>query len=187
MLAIGTTVSAEPAPKPSAVSPAARPRPTGEPLERVADGAAVDDARTDTADCSPNVQKEDRIRDRVDRPCNGNQNAADADHHTRTVLIDQVTLERNEPSLCKNEDGEGDLDRGFAPMIFLIDGIDEQRPAVLQIGNHHHADDAGRQLAPPGALRGYGRRFDCRSACGHLSLPGRRRSYWPIGPFFSSR
>ena len=134
---------------------------------------------------APTIEKEERIRERVDHPCNGDQNAADADHHARPKLVDQIAFERNQPGLGQNEDREGDLDRGFAPMIFLIDGIDEQRPAVLQVGNHHHADDAGRQLAPPGAFRSYGRRFDCRDACGHLSLPGRRRSYWPIGPLSS--
>src|SRR5262249_15611112 len=67
----------------------------------------------------------------------------------------------------EDENGKRDLDRGPSPMIFLIDRIDEQRPAVLQVGDHHHADDAENQLSPARRLGG-GR------SCGHYT---RRRRH----------
>ena len=42
----------------------------------------------------------------------------------------------------------GDLDGGASPAVLLMDGLDEQRPAILKVGDHHHADDAGEQLMP---------------------------------------
>ena len=65
----------------------------------------------------------------------------------RSELVDQIAFERHQPSLGEDEDREGDLDRRAAPVIFLIDRIDEKRPAVLQVGDHHHADDAEDKLA----------------------------------------
>ena len=41
---------------------------------------------------------------------------------------------------------ECDLDRRAAPVVLLIDRVDEQRPSILQVGDHHHADDAEDQL-----------------------------------------
>jgi hypothetical protein len=53
-------------------------------------------------------------------------------------------------------------------MIFAVDWIDEQRPAVLQIRRHHHADDAEYQLTPPRRFAGVrGRRHIV--SCGHIS------------------
>ncbi|MGY4435870.1 hypothetical protein ACVWWO_008347 [Bradyrhizobium sp. F1.13.1] len=52
------------------------------------------------------------------------------------------------PGFGDDEDGEGELDRGASPMVRVIDRIDEQRPAVLQVGDHRHADDAHDQLEP---------------------------------------
>ena len=76
------------------------------------------------------------------------EHSAAADHHLRTELVDQVSLDRYEPCLGQDEDREGDLNRRAAPMIFLIDRIDEKRPSILQVGDHHHADDAEDKLPP---------------------------------------
>ena len=48
-------------------------------------------------------------------------------------------------------------------MIFLIDRIDEKRPTVLQVRDHHHADDAEDELAPARRIR-----RACR--CGRIQL-----------------
>ena len=52
-------------------------------------------------------------------------------------------------------------------MILLIERVDEQRPAVLQICNHHHADDAKDQLAPPRRIARNAGRY-CFATCGHF-------------------
>ena len=38
-----------------------------------------------------------------------------------------------------------------SPVVLGIHGTDEQRPAVLQVGDHRHADDANDQLKPTAA------------------------------------
>ena len=153
MLAIGITVSAEPAPKPAAVSPAASPRRSGNHFSALPTEAAVDDAGADAADRRADIEQEQRVGDRVDHPGDRDQHAAAADHDLRAELVDQVTLDRHQPGFGQHEDGEGHLDRGAAPVVFLIDRIDEQRPAVLQVGDHHHADDAEDQLTPARRFR----------------------------------
>jgi hypothetical protein len=35
------------------------------------------------------------------------------------------------------------------PAVAVMDRLHEQRPAVLQVGDHHHAGDAHPQLQPP--------------------------------------
>jgi hypothetical protein len=51
-------------------------------------------------------------------------------------------------------------------MMRLVDRVHEQVPAVLQVGDHHHADDADHQLQPTISRR-CGRRR--RLLDGHLS------------------
>src|SRR6516162_1930431 len=91
----------------------------------------------------------------------------------RDEPVDEPALYRNQPGLRNDENAECHLDGSGAPVIFLIDRIDEQRPAVLQVGDHHHADDAGDKLAPPRAFGSQYLRFECVSPCGHFFLPGR--------------
>src|SRR5437588_8530442 len=65
----------------------------------------------------------------------------------------RLAFDRHQPGLGEHEDRERDLDRRASPMVFLIDRPDEQRPAVLQVGDHHHADDAEDELTPAGRFR----------------------------------
>ena len=72
-----------------------------------------------------------------------------ADHDpARPEAVDEIALDRHEPGLDQHEDGEGHLDGLAAPVEFRVDGIDEQRPAVLQVRDARHADDADDQLHP---------------------------------------
>jgi len=86
--------------------------------------------------------------DRVERPCNRAQQAASDDHRTRPVFVDEIAFNRHEPCFGHDEDRERDLNRGTAPLVFFVDRIDEQCPAVLHVGNHCHADHAEYQLHP---------------------------------------
>jgi hypothetical protein len=141
MFWIGMMVRADPAPKPAAVRPAAR-----KPLQRIADAGAVHRAGADAADRGGNIEHGQRIRDRVQRPGNADQNAANQHDNLGPEAIDEPAFDRHQPCLGKHKDAERHLDRGAAPMILLIDRRDEQRPAVLQVGDHHHADDADGEL-----------------------------------------
>ena len=62
MLAIGITVSADPAPKPAAVKPGGKPAPVGKPFQRVAYRRAVDDAGADAADRGADIEQEEAYR-----------------------------------------------------------------------------------------------------------------------------
>jgi hypothetical protein len=56
--------------------------------------------------------------------------------------IDKPGLYRHQPGFSEHEQSESHLDGGAAPMILLVYWVDEQIPAILQIGNHHHANKA---------------------------------------------
>src|SRR6516164_8612012 len=142
MLAIGTTVSAAPAPNPAAVAPA------GKPFQRIADAGSIHGARTDAADDSGGVEEGERVSAGVENPGERDHHAAEHDDDARAVFVDEPRLDRNEPGFGDDKDRERELDRGASPVILGIDRIDEQRPAVLQIGDHRHADDAHDELEP---------------------------------------
>ena len=57
-------------------------------------------------------------------------------------------MDRREPRLERDEDAKRDLDARNVPAVLLRHRRDEQRPAVLQVGDQHHADDADDQLRP---------------------------------------
>ena len=79
----------------------------------------------------------------------------------RAVFVDEPGFDRNQPGFRHHEQREGQLDRGAAPVKFRVDRIDEQRPAILQVGDHRHADDAHRKLQPAEVWR-----FSHRRRCG---------------------
>ena len=52
----------------------------------------------------------------------------------------------DQPGFEQHEQREGDLDRRAVPSECLLDVGNEKRPAVLQVGDHHHADNADDEL-----------------------------------------
>ena len=107
-------------------------------------------------------------------PRDADQHAADQHDDLGPEAVDEPALERHQPCLGQHEDGEGHLDRSAAPAILLVDRIDEQRPAVLQVGDHHHADDASTELKPAirraSSVRGTAERH--RPQCSPLPITG---------------
>jgi hypothetical protein len=104
------------------------------------------------AEPAPNpaeIQQEERVGDRVDDPPNRDQHATEADHDARAELVDEVAFDRDQPGLGQDKNRECHLNGRSAPVELRLNRPDEQGPAVLQIGDHHHADDAEDQLAPP--------------------------------------
>jgi len=116
--------------------------PTGEPLHRVADARAVHGAGADTAEHRGEIEHPQGIGEGIDRPGEAAERAANDDHPSRPEAIDQVALSGHQPGLEQNEYGERDLDGSLGPMVLGPDGPDEQGPAVLQVGDHDHADQA---------------------------------------------
>ncbi|MNL10547.1 hypothetical protein D3C87_1313490 [compost metagenome] len=131
-------------------NPRRQPAPVGKPLERIAHAGAIYRASPYAADGRSEVQHRQRRRHRVQRPRNRAEQAAAHHHRARAVLVDQIALDRHQPGLGDHENGERHLDGRAAPVVFVIDRIDEQGPAVLHVGNHRHADDAEYELRPWG-------------------------------------
>src|SRR5262249_21357190 len=143
----------------------------GEPFEDISDSSAVDGADAEPADRSGDVKQHQRVGIGIEEPGGPNENAGDTDHHARAAPLDQISVQRHQPSLHAYEGRERPLDGVAAPMIFLIDGIDERRPTELEIGHHHHADDSEYKL-PPTLSRGCGDSdVGCAYCCHGSSLP----------------
>ena len=120
----------------------------GEPLERVAYAGAVHGAGADAADRRGDVEHGQRVGERVHYPADAAKQTANEDDGARPEFIDEVALDRHEPGFGKHENREGDLDGRTGPAELVADGSDEKRPAVLQVGDHRHADDAHEKLDP---------------------------------------
>ncbi len=125
----------------------------GKPFQRRTDAGAVDGACADAADGGGDIKEEQRGRDRIEPPGDAAQDAADQDDDARSEFVDEPAFDRHQPGFHDHEDRERDLDLRPPPAMLLADRIDEQGPAILEIGHHRHADDADRQLQPAPADR----------------------------------
>jgi hypothetical protein len=76
------------------------------------------------ADRSRDVQHR-HDRRRSSNPGDRDEHTAAADHDPGPELVDSA-LERHQPRLSQDEDRERHLDSRAAPLVFLIDRIDEQ-------------------------------------------------------------
>jgi hypothetical protein len=122
--------------------------PPREPLHGIADAGAVNGSRADAADDAREIEHTERVRVGIEDPGEAGERAAAYDHQAWTDLIDDVPLDGHQPGLKQNEEEERGLDGRLGPTVLGADRPDEQRPAVLQVGDHHHADDADDQLRP---------------------------------------
>ena len=152
----------------------------GEPFQRIADAGAVDRAGADAADRGGDVEHGERTHIGVQHPRDADQHAADHHDDLGAVAVDEPAFDRHQPGLGEHEDGEGDLDGGAVPAVLLPDRPDEQRPSVLQVGDHHHTDNADQQLQPAAGRRLCGRSLVRRH--GDSSQLGRffRRLFLPL-------
>jgi hypothetical protein len=86
----------------------------------------------------------------IDHPSDRHCNAAKGHHQfwaaPRAEDVDDPSLDRRQPRFQRNEDRKGDLDRGDRPTVRFVDRIDEQRPTVLQVGDHYHAKKPQRTV-----------------------------------------
>ena len=141
------------------------PAQVGKPFERVADASAINSAGTDAGERRGDKELPKRTGEGIQGPGAGHEYAAERHDDARAETVDEPAFDRHQPCFGRDEDAERDLNGGGAPMIFLVDRIDEQRPAILQVGDHHHAEDADHELVPASKWRprgiGFGRgRFD---------------------------
>ena len=145
-------------PRPRQIQPPATDRETaaiGKRFHGVADAgahAAGTDAQHDGAD----IKHFQRARPGIDEPAERDENAARGDHQFRTTVrterIDDPSFKRGEPGFQRDEDAERDLDAADVPGMGFRHRADEVSPAVLEIGDHPHADDADDELHPAVAV-----------------------------------
>ena len=120
----------------------------GKPFQRVADAGAVDATGADARDDHAEIVAVERGGLGVDRPADGAEDAADQNDDARAVFVDEPAFDRHQPGFEQHEQREGPLDRGAIPSEFFLDVGDEERPAILVVGDHHHGGDADGQLRP---------------------------------------
>ena len=135
----------------------------GKPFQRVADAGAVHAAGADAGDDHAEIVAVERGRLGVDRPSDGAEDAADQNDDARAVFIDEPAFDRHQPGLEQHEQRKCPLDRGAIPSEFLLDVGDEESPAILVIGDHHHREDADGQLRPAIGVADAGCHRGCRS------------------------
>jgi len=132
----------------------------GKPFQRIADAGSVHRAGADAAEDGADVKQRQRIGVGVQHPGKGDHHRAKLDDNAGAKFVDEPGFDRNQPGLRHHEQGEGELDRGATPVKFRVDRIDEQRPAILQVCDHRHADETHHQLHPA-IIRGLRHRLDC--------------------------
>ena len=134
----------------------------GKPFQRVADAGAVDAAGADACDDHAEVVAVERGGLGVDRPSDGAKNAADENDEAGAVFVDEPAFDRHQPGFEQHEERERPLDRGAIPAEFFLDVGDEECPAILVVGDHHHCGDTDRELRPAKGVADTGR---CRGRC----------------------
>ncbi len=113
------------------------------PLQRVADGAAIDDSGADSAHSVPEIEAVDRLGIARSDPAQPDQNRADAQHEPGTDFIHQVSFERHKPRFQCDEQSERPLDSYQRDVQMRLYRFGEKRPGILQVRDRHHCDDAG--------------------------------------------
>jgi hypothetical protein len=120
--------------------------PPYKPFQRVAKAGAIDRTRANPRQHRGAIEHRQRVGAGVDHPTQRHQDAARHNHEAGAKPVHEPTFHRHQPCLGNDEDAECHLDGGAAPVMLLVYRVDEQVPTILQIGDHHHADDANDEL-----------------------------------------
>ena len=141
--------------------PDGEPAAVGEPLYRIANAGCIDGAGADAGQHRPQIEHRQGAGARIDDPSDPDHDPAKGHHQPRPVFradaVDDPALDRRQPGFERDKDAEGDLDVGDSPAMRHVHRMNEQGPAILQVGDHHHADDADDQLEPTVRCRYGGR------------------------------
>jgi hypothetical protein len=99
---------------------------------------------------------------RIDGPADSAEDSAREHDETRSVFVDEPAFDGYQPGFEQHEKRERPLDRCAIPSECLLDVGDEEGPAILVVGDHHHRGDANRQLGPAKRVADARRRWDRR-------------------------
>ncbi len=122
--------------------------PVGKPFQRVADTGTIDSGRPHPAYGSGQIKVLQAPGIGIQHPGSAHKHTARHNEESRPKLIDGIALEGDKPGFEKHKDRESVLQRPLVEMILAGNWIDEQSPAILQIRNHRHADNADDKLKP---------------------------------------
>ena len=122
--------------------------PVLEPFQRRTDRSAVDERRADAGHAVQRVQHRQRRGVAHARPAQAAQQSGGADEPARAEPVDEPAVERLDPGLKQDEQREGGLDVRELPAGARLQRLDEQRPGILQVGDHDHRDQRRDELEP---------------------------------------
>ncbi len=120
----------------------------GKPLERAPDRRAVDHAGADAGESIGEIQRRDRFRAAGAHPAEPGEDPAEHHQEPRSEAVDEPAFEGHEPCFEQDEDREGDLDGRLIHPELLLQRGHEQRPAVLEVRDGHHAENAEEENQP---------------------------------------
>ena len=150
-----------------------------EPFQRVADGGAVDQAGANAADDGAGVEGRQAVGDGVRSP---RQRRSTRRRPTRSSAGRSGRSGRRRTGSsqvsARTKMVKATWIAGRPQPWAACDRQDEQGPAILQVGDHHHADDAETELSPALA-RGRNGRHDISHGWRSRRCLGRRRSSLP--------
>src|SRR5580658_5295044 len=81
-------------------------------------------------------------------PTHTAQKSSERDEGARADAIDQPARKRHDPGFKRDEEGEGILNLRQVPVRPGAHRIDEERPGILQVGDHDHRDYRRDELNP---------------------------------------
>src|SRR5262249_27831396 len=155
--------------------------PIGKPFDSLTDTSGVYGSASGAPDHRTEIQHFKRLRISIDNPAGRNQEAAGRDDQlgpaSLAEAVDNPTMDRRQPGLERDEDTKRELDRRDRPAMGLVDGVNEKRPTVLQVGDQYHAQDAANELSPACCCNCARSGFN--SCCRHSFLPGDRSAATP--------
>jgi hypothetical protein len=147
--------------------------PIGKPLNGLTDASGIHGSASGAADHGTEIQHFEGLRIRIDNPTESDQDSAGRDHQlgpaSLAEAINNPTMYRREPGFEGDKDAERELDRCDRPAMRLVDGVNKKRPAVLQVGDQYHAQDAANELSPARCRKCAQSRVNC--CCRHVSVP----------------
>src|SRR5207248_5703497 len=82
------------------------------------------------------------------RPAEAAKDSDNGDEHARAEPDDKPTVEGLNPGLEKNKQVERSLHVRELPSVRFANRYDEQRPGVLEVGDHDHRDNGRNELEP---------------------------------------
>src|SRR5207302_2876878 len=118
------------------------------PFHGEADGGTVYDASADPSHSVGKIQSGQRLGFASPDPTQTCQHAAEHHEQPGPEGVDQPALKWHKPGFEEHEDGEGYLNQCLIYIELFLQRWHEQRPAVLEVRDCHHTENAEEENYP---------------------------------------